>query len=103
MCEVQNKPVHVVGFWSDDTSFPYGPFVLCTFGGYYRIESEMKGHKCPVHVHYSIHRFLNNQEGYWMGNTRRRIKEPFVIMLNEMVERGEIILQDSVWVHPEYL
>jgi len=81
-------------------TYAEGPFVVCSFGGRYRIECEMTEHKCPVLCDVTISK-LREKLGYFLGMTNsldsviQQVDE-----LNELVKKGEIVCnKNGMWIH----
>ena len=87
----------IVSYWQNNVEFTEGPFVLVNINGW-RIEVELKGHKCPVFLDSSICEFC------LLHNKPRRKTNNFQVArrtcdwLNEQVRHGKIVLKGRAWV-----
>lgn len=87
-----------VRYYEDNVEFEEGPFVVCHMSDdRYRIEVELKNHKCPVLPDPSVCRWLD-QNGLVWNTHRRTFVERYCDNLNEMVRQGQIVLEDNSWV-----
>jgi len=82
-----------VGYFENKVTFHEGPFVYTNATGF-RVEVEMKGHKCPVLPELNIYYLLeNNLMTAGKADEEDIIKS--VDFLNEKVRKGEIILKEG--------
>ena len=89
----------VVGYYDNDVTFTEGPFVLCNpRGGGWRVEVELKTHKCPVLPDRSIY-LLTLAQGLMSEKTHDFEKASKVCdWLNDQVHNGKIVLDGNCWV-----
>ena len=88
-----------VRFCQNNVIFTEGPFVLTSFGGEYRIEVELKGHRCPVLPDADIFALIRGYGRFataWAHSYDEL--EKTVDWLNSLVKSGEITLQGKVWL-----
>jgi hypothetical protein len=90
-----------VGYFKDNVIYEEGPFVIVNamFNGW-RIECELKGHKCPVLPDWTIYKLLDN----WNcpGKTHKKEAVRICDMLNDQVILGKIVLKDRCWICSAY-
>ncbi len=88
-----------VHFMEDNVVFTEGPFVLdnaCSNG--WRVEVELKGHKCPVLPDLSIYQLLRTHRLSVYKSFDLIEMERICDWLNEMVRKGAITLAGRCWV-----
>jgi hypothetical protein len=86
----------VVGYFDDNVTFTEGPFVIVPIYGW-RIEVEMKGHHCPVHVDTDVWLHVSKNLGYKCNKYDRLTATEICDWLNNEVKEGRITLQDKKW------
>lgn len=91
----------IVGYWQDNVEFEEGPFVMVHAGGW-RIEVEVKNHKCPCLPELSIYNLLDAHSRRIYKTGSSALAAQTVDWLNEQVRAGKIVLQGKIWVAPEY-
>lgn len=84
-----------VGYFEDNVVFTDGPFVIVEATGW-RIEAELKGHRCPALPDTSIFR-VEEKLGMYGKTHNRKLAERVCDLLNKMVQRGDIVLNDRGW------
>jgi len=89
-----------VGYYEDDVVYEEGPFVLVSAGGW-RIEAEVKGHKCPALPDLSIFRLIKNHFGDYQKSSNLKKVEERCDFLNKMVKSGDIVLDNGQWISPK--
>lgn len=89
----------IVEFFENDIVFKEGPFVISNpLGNGWRIEVEMKGHRCSVLPDLSIYKLKEQQFGL-KGKTMDQSRAAHVCdQLNAMVREGHIVLVGRSWV-----
>lgn len=89
----------IIGYFEDDIVLTEGPFVICDpCGNGWRIEVELKGHKCPVLPDASIYR-IEERLGLHGKTNNQKQAEMVCDTLNRMVRDGKIVLDGKIWVH----
>jgi len=80
----------ICGYFEDNVIYTEGPFVMVQAFGW-RIEAEVKGHKCPTLPDIGIYKLLetNNKQAHKTDNKEKIIES--VDWLNLQVKNGLII------------
>lgn len=85
-----------VHYFENDVIYEEGPFVMTQINGW-RIEVELKGHRCPVLPMTSIYQMLK-ENGLYDGKTDDKEKVVKAVdWLNEQVRKGNIILKKETY------
>jgi len=88
-----------VGYFKNNVVFTEGPFVICNpCSNGWRIEVELKGHKCPVLPNISIYKLME-QLGMSGMTMDKELVEKVCDTLNQMVRDEEIALDSGFWAH----
>ena len=97
--------VQVVGYYENDVTFEYGPFVVCRITGmnHCRIEVEVKGSSCPCLCDPSVYKMLRVETECPIGCTHYDRIAPWVEWLNNRVRDKQIVLAGTLWVAPKYI
>lgn len=73
-----------------------GPFSVCCFGNYYRIECEFDNWDCTVIPHFSISELVETLGLRYISKNKATIVKT-TKKLNELVSKNDIIKIDGVW------
>ena len=84
-----------VGYRENNVEYTEGPFVIVNAGGW-RIESELKGHQCPVLPGSDIIAFINKENGGVLKGSLEQMSK-VCDKLNALVDVGEILLHRNWW------
>jgi hypothetical protein len=88
----------VVGYFEDHVVYQEGPFVISNpLGNGWRIEVEMKEHRCPVLPDLSIYRLMEQLS--LKGKTNDQAEAARICdQLNRRVLAGRIVLLGKSWI-----
>jgi len=88
-----------IGYMENDVEFKEGPFVISNpLQNGWRIEVELKGHRCPVLPDRTIYKLKKKEFGMVCKTSVKRQIVEVCDFLNQMVVEGEIVLEDKAWV-----
>jgi hypothetical protein len=88
-----------VDYYEDNVEYQGGPFVVCVLGpgNDFRVEVELKGHKCPVLPQSSIYEMMKEIDFDGRTNDLKKINL-VVDALNAFVKTGRIVCVDGAWI-----
>ena len=87
-----------IEYYDNDVVLTEGPFVICNpHGNGWRIELELKGHKCPVLPDTTIYTIMHNLGLDGKTHNQKKV-ETVCDALNAMVKDGKIVLVGKCWL-----
>ncbi len=95
------KVAQVVRYNENNVTYTQGPFVIAHATSGWRIEVELKGHKCPVLPHTSIFHLQKSVNNNWPDGTTQdqKVASNWCDYLNKLVKNGQIKEEkDGLWV-----
>jgi len=85
-----------VGHYENNVEYTEGPFVISNANGW-RIESEVKGLRCPTLPDDSIYRLLYSADKNFGKTRNKKLAVAACDWLNAFVAQGRIVLDTNGW------